>query len=174
GFNGITFDTVGSFRNRLLVTSGQAGKTIVNAIDCNGSVETISRSAPRIEGGIEVAPKEFGAFGGTLIAPDELGGNIYAIAADGGARMISVHCSAACAKVDVVSSATRAHGEGHLAFRVNVPTASPSPSLRPTPSTPQTNPTSSASSVPIALIAVIAALVVLGVAVLAVVAVRRG
>jgi len=249
-FNGITFDTVGSFRNRLLVTSGQAGKTIVNAIDCNGSVETITRSAPRIEGGIEVAPKEFGAFGGTLIAPDELGGNIYAIAADGsskvvlasglptggdigvesagfippgmvnggdvfysdrltpgnphpgsdsllrlsssdlqsvgvapgdllvategGARMISVHCSAACTKVDVVSSATRAHGEGHLAFRVNVPTASPSPSLRPTPSAPQTNPTSSASSVPIALIAVIAALVVLGVAVLAVVAVRRG
>ena len=250
GFNGIAFDTVGSFRNRLLVTSAQPGKTIVNAIDCNGSVENITRSAPRTEGGIEVAPKDFGPFGGALIAPDELGGNIYAFAADGsskvvlasglptggdigvesagfippgmvsggevfysdrltpgnphpgsdsmlrlsssdlqsagagpgdllvategGARLISIHCAPACAKVDVVSTATRAHGEGHIAFRVNAPPTSPSPSLRPTPSAPQGNPVSSSASLPIALIAVIAALVVLGVAVLAVVAVRRG
>src|SRR2546430_9680584 len=88
GFNGIAFDTVGSFRNRLLVTSAQPGKTIVNAIDCNGSVENITRSAPRTEGGIEVAPKGFGPFGGALIAPDELGGNIYAIAADGSSKVV--------------------------------------------------------------------------------------
>src|SRR5437870_1806944 len=61
---------------------------IVDAIDCNGSVENITRSAPRTEGGIEVAPKDFGAFGGALIAPDELGGNIYAIAADGSSKVV--------------------------------------------------------------------------------------
>src|SRR2546430_11560821 len=96
------------------------------------------------------------------------------VATEGGARLISIHCAPACAKVDVVSTATRAHGEGHIAFRVNAPPTSPSPSLRPTPSAPQGNPVSSSASLPIALIAVIAALVVLGVAVLAVVAVRRG
>ena len=94
------------------------------------------------------------------------------VATEGGARLISIHCAPACAKVDVVSTATRAHGEGHIAFRVNAPPTSPS--LRPTPSAPQGNPVSSSASLPIALIAVIAALVVLGVAVLAVVAVRRG
>src|SRR2546430_5515984 len=89
GLNGIAFDTVGGFGNRLLVTSPAAGKTVVSAIDCAGTVETITRTAPRVEGGIEVAPKTFAPFGGMLIAPDEIGGNIFAIAPDGSSRVVA-------------------------------------------------------------------------------------
>jgi hypothetical protein len=88
GLNGIAFDTVGSFGNRLLVTSGVSGKTVLNAIDCNGAVQAITKTAPRLEGGFEVAPQAFGALGGMLVAPDEIGGNIVAIAADGTSQVV--------------------------------------------------------------------------------------
>jgi hypothetical protein len=38
---------------------------------------------PRVEGGIAVAPRGFGRFGGRLIAPDELGGVLVAVDARG-------------------------------------------------------------------------------------------
>ena len=81
--NGIAFDTTGSFDRRLLVTGSSGGKTVIFAIDCTGAVQTITRAAPVLEGGLAVAPSSFGSFGGTLIAPDELSGKIYAIAPSG-------------------------------------------------------------------------------------------
>jgi hypothetical protein len=88
--NGIAFDTVGFFGHRLLVTgSAGAGKTEVAAVDCNGGVTVLTRSAPVVEGGLAVAPLAFSTFGGELIAPDELSGNIYAIDAHGVSTLIA-------------------------------------------------------------------------------------
>jgi len=87
--SGITFDGVGRFGNRLLVTAvfGQA-TTTVYAIDCRGRVRAISRGGPRVEGGIEVAPQSFGRFGGQLIAPDEHSGRVFAFDARGRRRLM--------------------------------------------------------------------------------------
>jgi hypothetical protein len=88
--NGIAFDTTGSFHHALLVTGPVNGKTEVAAIDCTGQVQVITKTAPVVEGGIAVAPSAFGAFGGQLIAPDELSGIIWAIAPDGTATQLAV------------------------------------------------------------------------------------
>lgn len=86
--NGIAFDTTGSFSHDLLVTGPVNGKTEVAGIDCSGNVHVIAPAAPVVEGGIAVAPQSFGAFGGDLIAPDELSGVIWAIAPDGSAKQV--------------------------------------------------------------------------------------
>ncbi len=86
--NGITFDTTGRFGHRLLVTGPSHGSTVVAAIDCRGQVKHITDAGPVVEGGLAVAPAGFGSFGGDLIAPDELGGNIYAIAPDGSSTIL--------------------------------------------------------------------------------------
>lgn len=81
---GIAFDTVGEFGHRLLVIGGAGtGRTSVFAIDCNGVVATIGTVPTALEGGIAVAPRSFGAYGGQLIAPNELDGNLYAVSAAG-------------------------------------------------------------------------------------------
>lgn len=86
--NGIAFDTTGRFGYRLLATgTGQKGTTVA-AIDCNGSVATITDSAPPLEGGLAVAPASFAQYGGELIAPDENSGKLWAIAPDGVASEI--------------------------------------------------------------------------------------
>src|SRR5207253_518633 len=77
--NGIAFDTTGHFAHRLLLTVNAGRRTAVLAVDCGGRVKTVTGSAPRVEGGIAVAPATFGRFGGDLIAPDEISGNLYAI-----------------------------------------------------------------------------------------------
>ena len=87
--NGIAFDTTGAFDHRLLVSGSAAGKIVIAAIDCKGAVQVITTSAPTLEGGLAVAPRGFGAFGGDLIAPDELSGHIYAIAPDGTVRVVA-------------------------------------------------------------------------------------
>lgn len=81
--DGIAFDSTGRFGHRLLVTTTRKGKTTVAAIDCRGRVTVLTRTAPRVEGGIAVAPPTFGRFAGDLIGPDELSGTIYAIAPSG-------------------------------------------------------------------------------------------
>jgi hypothetical protein len=86
---GIAFDTVGRFGGRLLVTGAAKGKTQVFALDCRGRVETLTRAAPRLEGGIVVAPLSFGSYGGQLIAPDENSGHVIAIDSHGAARTIA-------------------------------------------------------------------------------------
>jgi hypothetical protein len=90
--NGITFDRIGTFGHRLLVTQSDGVGTTVYAVNCRGHVSTLTRSAPRLEGGIEVAPRGFGRFGGQLIAPDELSGRVWAIDARGRSRLV-VHPS---------------------------------------------------------------------------------
>jgi hypothetical protein len=86
--NGITFDDVGRFGHRLLVTAGADGATNVYAIDCRGRVRTVVQGAPRVEGGIAVAPRSFGRYAGQLIAPDEVGGNLVAVDARGRASTV--------------------------------------------------------------------------------------
>ncbi len=85
---GIAFDGVGRFGHRLLVTSTGREATSVFALDCRGRVQKITATAPRVEGGIVVAPRSFGAFAGQLIAPDERTGVVYAIDAHGIARTV--------------------------------------------------------------------------------------
>lgn len=87
--NGIAFDTAGAFDHRLLLTAPVSGaRTEVLAVDCKGGVQVLTTSAPQVEGGMEVAPESFGAFAGSLIAPDESSGLIWAIAPDGTARQV--------------------------------------------------------------------------------------
>jgi hypothetical protein len=87
--NGIAFDRTGRFGHRLLVTTYARGAgTTLSAIDCRGHVQVLTRHAPRVEGGIAVAPAAFGPYGGDLIAPDELTGKIYAISPTGHARLV--------------------------------------------------------------------------------------
>jgi hypothetical protein len=87
--DGITFDDVGRFGHRLLVTAAARGGTTVFGIDCVGRVTTLASHAPRVEGGIAVAPLSFGSFGGDLVAPDETTGRIWAIGPGGRARLIA-------------------------------------------------------------------------------------
>ena len=91
--NGIAFDRTGRFGHRLLVTTTSTtrratGVTTVEAISCNGLVQVVTRTAPRVEGGLVVAPPDFGRFGGDLLAPDEDSGNLYAIAPSGQASLV--------------------------------------------------------------------------------------
>jgi hypothetical protein len=87
--NGIAFDQTGRFGYRVLVTINSRSTTSVFAIGCHGRVTTITRTAPRVEGGIVVAPSHFGPFGGDLIAPDELSGRIYAITPRGKSILVA-------------------------------------------------------------------------------------
>jgi hypothetical protein len=87
--DGIAFDTTGSFGHRLLVTDTSGSRTTVYAIDCRGAVSTITTTAPRVEGGIVVAPTSFGRFAGDLIAPDEGSGRIYAISPQGHTTLVA-------------------------------------------------------------------------------------
>ena len=86
---GIAFDSVGRFGHRLLVSGPNRGATVVAAIDCRGKVTRVTETAPVLEGGIQVAPVGFGSFGGDLVAPDELSGNLYAISPDGSSATLA-------------------------------------------------------------------------------------
>jgi hypothetical protein len=87
--NGIAFDTTGRFGHRLLVSATSGSRTTVYALDCRGSVSTVTRSAPKLEGGIAVAPASFGRFAGELIAPDENSGRVYAISPEGRSTLVA-------------------------------------------------------------------------------------
>jgi hypothetical protein len=87
--DGIAFDMTGDFGHRLLVTINAGSRTTVDAIDCAGGVHTITRTAPRVEGGIAVAPATFGRFAGDLIAPGETSGRVFAITPQGAARLVA-------------------------------------------------------------------------------------
>ncbi len=87
--DGIAFDDVGRFGYRLLVTATARGGTTVFGVDCAGRVTTIASHAPRVEGGIAVAPLSFGSFGGDLVAPDETTGQVWAIGPGGKTRLIA-------------------------------------------------------------------------------------
>jgi hypothetical protein len=86
--NGIAFDESGGFGYRLLVTINDGSHTTVDAIDCHGRVTAVTRTAPRVEGGMVVARPPLGSFAGDLIAPDEKSGRIYAITPSGHSRLV--------------------------------------------------------------------------------------
>jgi hypothetical protein len=81
--SGIAFDATGRFGHRLLVTARRSGATTVLGIGCDGRLSTVAAGLPPVEGGMVVAPATFGAFGGDLIAPDEVSGLVYAVAPSG-------------------------------------------------------------------------------------------
>jgi hypothetical protein len=87
--NGIAFDSTGRFGHRLLVTATSNSRTAVYAVDCRGSVSTLTTGAPKVEGGIAVAPSTFGRFAGDLIAPDENSGRVYAISPSGATGLVA-------------------------------------------------------------------------------------
>ena len=83
----ITFDRVGRFGHRLLVAARAGATTTVYGIDCRGRLRLFDQGTP-VEGGMRVAPRGFGRFGGRLIMPDELSGNVYATSAKGTTRLL--------------------------------------------------------------------------------------
>ena len=87
--NGVAFDSVGAFGHRLLVTAAIGGGNALYALDCRGRLRTVAASMPRVEGGMAVAPRGFGRFGGQLIAADEILGNLIAVDARGRARILA-------------------------------------------------------------------------------------
>jgi len=88
--NGIVFDGSGSFgEHPLLVTGPHSGRSKVGAIDCHGAVTIVSDTAPRLEGGIAVAPAGFGGHQGELVAPDEISGDIIGVNRDGKASTLA-------------------------------------------------------------------------------------
>jgi len=127
--SGITFDTGGAFGYRILVTgTAGAGKSEVAAVDCAGTVTVITRAAPTVEGGLDIAPSSFGAFGGMLIAPDELSGNIYAIGADGSSRTVAASGLAKGADIGVEAVAFVPHGwHGNVYYADRITKGNPHP-----------------------------------------------
>lgn len=89
--SGIAFDTVGTFGHRVIVAAITSDRRKANlyAVDCRGRVRTVAAGIPKVEGGVVVAPRSFGRFGGQLIAPDEHSGQIFAINARGGVRLVA-------------------------------------------------------------------------------------
>jgi len=71
--NGITFDSTGRFGHRLLVTATNGSRTTVYAIDCRGSVSTLTTTAPKLEGGISVAPAASGLARGGDVGVESTG-----------------------------------------------------------------------------------------------------
>jgi hypothetical protein len=87
--DGIAFDDTGRFGHRLLVTINAGARSTVDAVDCRGAVSAITGGAPRVEGGIVIAPAGFGRFGGDLIASGEASGQIFAISPQGRSRLLA-------------------------------------------------------------------------------------
>jgi hypothetical protein len=87
--NGIAFDFVGAFGHRLLVTAGGTGGPALYSLDCRNRLRTVASGIASVEGGMAVAPRGFGRFGGRLIAPDELHGVLIAVDARGRARVLA-------------------------------------------------------------------------------------
>jgi len=47
------------------------------------------------------------------------------VATEGGATLVAVHCQLSCTVIPVIATATKAHGEGHLAFTMGPAPSSP-------------------------------------------------
>jgi hypothetical protein len=87
--SGIAYDATGRFGHRVLVTGVVNGATTLYAIDCAGRVSVVTTGAPHIEGGIVVAPRRFGHFGGDLIGADENSSKIYAFGPRGAVALVA-------------------------------------------------------------------------------------
>jgi len=88
--SGIGFDPFGRYGYRLLVTATFGnGTTTLYGVDCKARLSVIAEGAPHVEGGIVVAPRSFGRFGGQLIAADENTGRIYAFGRTGKVELVA-------------------------------------------------------------------------------------
>src|SRR4029453_6078492 len=86
--SGIASDRVGSFGNRLLVMSTPSGRARLDAFHFRGAGPSMVAGAPVVEGGLAVAPRTFGRFGGALIGADEASGRVYAFGPGGRVRLV--------------------------------------------------------------------------------------
>src|SRR5205823_5910898 len=77
GNNGITFDAVGTFQNKMIVVDH---KGHVVTVDSTGASTMIANVHEQLEGPV-VAPTSFAPYGGFLLATDEFtnGGTVWAI-----------------------------------------------------------------------------------------------
>lgn len=80
---GIAFDGTGRFGNQLLVAGRRGDRTVVFSIDCRGRLRTLTDDAPRMGGGMAVAPQMFGNHGGDLLGADEITGDVIFVRFDG-------------------------------------------------------------------------------------------
>jgi hypothetical protein len=86
---GIGFDTVGDYGYRLLVAATVGSDVALIAINCRGNARVLAQSHRRhVEGGMAVAPRRFGRFGGRFIAADENGGDLVAFDRKGRAHTL--------------------------------------------------------------------------------------
>jgi hypothetical protein len=86
---GLGFDTVGDYGYRLLVAATVGSDVEFIAIDCRGKAKVLAQSHGRhVEGGMAVAPRTFGRFGGRFIAADENGGDLIAFDRKGRAHTL--------------------------------------------------------------------------------------
>ena len=132
--DGIAFDNIGRFGHRLLVTSAVKGRTTLFAVDCAGHATVISSHLPRVEGGITVAPRSFGRYGGDLIGADEVTGRIWALSRSGRALLVARSGLPAGQDTGVESTGFIPPGFGAdwvalLADRINVEDVSQPPDL---------------------------------------------
>lgn len=101
--SGIAFDTTGRFGSRLLVSAVVGTATHLYAFDCRGRARVVTRSGPRVEGGMAVAPRTFGRFAGDFIAADEATGRIYAFSPRGPVQLVAQPVLAAGGDIGVES-----------------------------------------------------------------------
>jgi hypothetical protein len=88
--SGIAFDTTGDFGYRLLVTAVVGNAVELVAIDCNGRAKVLGTTQPfYVEGGIAVAPRSFGAYGGWLFGANEQDGTVVAFDGAGHGQVIA-------------------------------------------------------------------------------------
>ncbi|HZP27535.1 MAG TPA: hypothetical protein VFC99_01170 [Acidimicrobiia bacterium] len=115
--SGITLDTVGRFGHRVLVVGpGEPGRTHVFAVDCRGKVAPVATLDAQLEGGIAVAPRGFGGFGGDLVAPSELSGNLYAVSPAGELQTVAASGVPSGGDIGVESAGFVPRGAGLAAY----------------------------------------------------------
>ena len=86
---GLGFDTVGDYGYRLLVAATAGSDTSLIAIDCRGRAKVLAQTpSTHVEGGMAVAPRSFGRFGGRFVAADEDGGDLIAFDRKGRAHTL--------------------------------------------------------------------------------------
>jgi hypothetical protein len=87
--SGLGFDTVGDYGYRLLVAATVGSDVDLIAIDCRGNAKLLAQTkSAHVEGGMAVAPRSFGRFGGDFIAADENGGDLIAFDRKGRAHTL--------------------------------------------------------------------------------------
>ena len=148
--------TFGAFAGDLIAPDEVTGR--IYAIAPDGEASTIARPGLPVGGDVGVeslgfVPAGFFSRGGFVYYSDRLtAGNPHPgtdsllrlsssdlgalgvqegdmlVATEGGAAMVAVRCAATCTVIPVITTPTKAHGEGHIAFTV---TAAASPSPRP-------------------------------------------